>query len=338
MVFVRPEWNRDKHWLGKACLALGAFLFLSLATGRTAAQDEAGAGVPVDVYWQHVEEALEIIEGLDEGDDDAIRTALDSLTTEFSGISAVVLVDGQQMPLDNGYLISMFQEVEPDLNRLEAYLKAVLTSRSRWPDPSHDAADLAPLATILARPEFQSVPEEPGLFQRIWRQIIDSLLDFLVRLFPESAGELGPLVRLILTIIGFIALVAVLFFTLRGFLAGLVAEADSAKSGDGSQEIISADQALEQAHAFSKSGDYRSAVRYLYLSSLLLLEERGVLRYDRTQTNQEYLRSIAGKPELAAVLRDVIDVFDRVWYGFQSLDDQDFSHYAGRVEELKQQR
>ena len=70
----------------------------------------------------------------------------------------------------------------------------------------------------------------------------------------------------------------------------------------------------------------------------MLLEERGLVRNDRTQTNQEYLRSVAGRPELASVLRDVIDVFDRVWYGFQALDEQAFAHYAGRVEQLRQQR
>jgi hypothetical protein len=68
------------------------------------------------------------------------------------------------------------------------------------------------------------------------------------------------------------------------------------------------------------------------------LEERQLVRYDRTQTNQEYLRSVAGQPELANTLRDVIDVFDRVWYGFQSLDERAFSHYASRVEQLRQQR
>ena len=52
----------------------------------------------------------------------------------------------------------------------------------------------------------------------------------------------------------------------------------------------------------------------------------------------EYLRGVAGKPELAAILRDVIDVFDRVWYGFQSMDEKAFAHYARRVEQLRQQR
>jgi hypothetical protein len=79
-------------------------------------------------------------------------------------------------------------------------------------------------------------------------------------------------------------------------------------------------------------------VRYLYLSSLLLLEERDLIRYDRSQTNQEYLRSVAGRPELAVILQDVIDVFDRVWYGFQSLDSRAYAQYQARVEQLRRQK
>jgi hypothetical protein len=77
------------------------------------------------------------------------------------------------------------------------------------------------------------------------------------------------------------------------------------------------------------------AVRYLYLSALLLLEERGLLRYDRSQTNREYLRGVVHRPDLAAILQEVVEVFDRVWYGFQPIDEAEVSHYTARVAELR---
>jgi hypothetical protein len=103
-------------------------------------------------------------------------------------------------------------------------------------------------------------------------------------------------------------------------------------------ELLTADTALQRAQQYSGEGDYRTAVRYLYLSALLLLEERGLLRYNRSLTNHEYLRSLAHQPELAAILRDIIEVFDRVWYGFHALDLAEYEWYAGRVEVLKRQR
>ena len=79
-------------------------------------------------------------------------------------------------------------------------------------------------------------------------------------------------------------------------------------------------------------------MRYLYLSSLLLLDERGLLRYDRSKTNREYLSSLSNTPELSEPLNEVIDVFDNVWYGYHSLDEETFKHYSDRVEELKEKK
>lgn len=320
-------------------LAMGILLLLfSLSTIPAQAQDGAGQRVPIEAYWRQVEQALQIVQGLKGASDEEARAALNALADGFKTIAEVELADRRPLPLDNSYLVARLQDPEPDLDHLEATLKAILAARGRWPDPSHDSQDLIPLAEILARPEFQALQEEPGPLEQLWQRIGDLLLDLLSRLYPESAAGLGPLIRLVLTVAGLVALMAAFLFVLRSVLGDIVADEESlAADADGSSPV-NADQALAQAHSHSRRGDYRSAVRYLYISSLMLLEERELLRYDRTQTNQEYLRSVAGRPELAAILRDVIDVFDRVWYGFQSLDEQAFAHYAGRVEQLRQQR
>ncbi len=320
-------------------LALFVFLLLlGLSTTLARAQAEAGRTVPVEAYWQQVERALQTIQELDEADVEAARPALNALAADFEAIAAVELADGQQIPLDSGYLVARLQDPEPDLERLLTILRAALAARDRWPDSSHDRQDLVPLAEILARPEFEAAREEPGPIQRLWQRIVDSLLGLLLRISPESAGGLGPLIRVVLTVAGVAVLIVALVFVSRSILNDIVAEVESPAVGQDGSPLVSADQALDQARSHSRRGDYRSAVRYLYISSLLLLEERDLVRYDRTQTNQEYLRNVADNPELAAILRDVIDVFDRVWYGFQSLDHQAFSHYASRVEQLRRQQ
>jgi hypothetical protein len=307
---------------------------------RRCDQESVSGAVPVDVYWQLIEKTLTSVRELKDAnaDADTIQETLGDLASEFSAISAVDLTGDRRLPLDSGYLVTRLIDPAPDLASLEAYLMTVQAARDRWPDPSHDNQDLVPVAEILARQEFQVIQEEPGLIGQLWDRITNWLLELLIRIYPQSAGGLGPLIRVALTVIGMVALIVALVFTMRGVLADIVAEEESLTTDDEGLSLISADQALDRAHAYSKGGDYRSAVRYLYISSLLLLEERELLRYDRTQTNQEYLRSVAGKPELAVILRDVIDVFDRVWYGFQSLDEAAFSHYAGQVEQLRQQQ
>jgi hypothetical protein len=79
-------------------------------------------------------------------------------------------------------------------------------------------------------------------------------------------------------------------------------------------------------------------VRYLYLSALLLLDERGLLRYDRSRTNLEYLRTVRDSPDLVRPLRSVIEIFDRVWYGFEAIDPRTYQEYVERVDELRKQR
>jgi len=70
----------------------------------------------------------------------------------------------------------------------------------------------------------------------------------------------------------------------------------------------------------------------------LVLDEKRLMRYDRSRTNREYLRSLSSKPELVKPLRDVIDVFDRVWYGFENVDEQTYQSYVKRVDELREKK
>src|SRR5262249_19603408 len=82
--------------------------------------------------------------------------------------------------------------------------------------------------------------------------------------------------------------------------------------------------------------DYRSAIRYLYLSSLLLLDERGLIHYDRTLTNREHLRQVANLPHLVEALRPVVNTFDRVWYGFEPVDETMYQEFRQNVDRLHQ--
>ena len=36
--------------------------------------------------------------------------------------------------------------------------------------------------------------------------------------------------------------------------------------------------------------------------------------------------------------RDTVEVFDRVWYGFDAIDDATYGDYAARVAEPRQQK
>ncbi|RMD73583.1 MAG: DUF4129 domain-containing protein, partial [Chloroflexi bacterium] len=81
------------------------------------------------------------------------------------------------------------------------------------------------------------------------------------------------------------------------------------------------------AAAARQAGDRRSAVRYLYLAALLWLDEQGLLHYDRSLTNREYLQQLRDQRSLRDRLAPVVNTFDAVWYGQQVIDEQAFARY-----------
>ncbi len=289
--------------------------------------------LPLDAYWQTLADIRDNLSSA-EADDTAVRQ---TAVTTLAAITEIELPDGRFQAIDHSYLIRQLQNEDNSLRDLAALLTVTLSSRHGWPEPSLPQLDEAALTSILSRPEFNYTPDEPNFLQRLWQNIRQAIEDFFLGLFPEGSTIRLPLANL-LVILAAVLVVGVLAYALRGFLADFTSSAVMSAEDELGGEPLTADLALQRAQALSGGGDYRTAVRYLYLSALLLLEERGLLRYDRSLTNREYLRTVAHRPELAATLREVIDVFDRVWYGFQTLTASEYEAYAQRVETLRQQK
>ncbi|MCB0086165.1 MAG: hypothetical protein KDE47_34730, partial [Caldilineaceae bacterium] len=152
------------------------------------------------------------------------------------------------------------------------------------------AARLALLQQVLARPEFT---QRESIGQRLQRW----LSELGARLFPAASGQrargigqLGPFVFWAIVIVGGGALILLLSYWLQGLLAGLVGDAEARRRTlDGDEAPLTAHSAREQAARLAQDGSYRQAVRQLYLSALLTLDERGVIQYDRSLTNREVL-------------------------------------------------
>jgi hypothetical protein len=71
-----------------------------------------------------------------------------------------------------------------------------------------------------------------------------------------------------------------------------------------------------QLQHFLQIGDHRQAVRYLYLKSLRLLNDRGLIRYQnhKTLTNREYLGQLGSDPRRGP-FSDLTIAYEKVWYG-----------------------
>jgi hypothetical protein len=286
-------------------------------------------------YGRLLADSYTIVADLDALSPEAQDTILRRLTNRWAAVTAVTLPDNQELRLDHSFVLTQLRARPADAARLQGLFREMEAAVNQWPDARPDADDLAALAQILAQPEFDWV--EPARTWRDWLRDwllvqLSDLLDWLL-----GRGELSSFSWLnwLLTLVGFVLLAGAVLYALRSLRASWTGDADLNGNGRLVDEAISADEALRRAQHLSQEGDQRTAIRYLYLSALLLLEERGLLRHDRSQTNREYLDSVAHRPELAAILREVVEIFDQVWYGFQPIDDVAVGHYTARVAELR---
>lgn len=326
-----------KHWLANRwIIKSGYILGIGLLWLVWSPFVQAQTTLTLDAYWAFLDELLPQVEALaDLSDTEQIQTRL-LLADQVAEITAVSLPTGQIIPITQSHLQTMLANPNLDPAIIARHLQNQLDSRHQWPPALVDRLDQQTLDSILNRPEFQYPLQEPTWWEQLWERV--------QLWFWEQISQLSPQISASNWLTGFILFITsliiglVLFFVLRRLWANFTPEAHLNLNHDPHLDNITADIALQRAQESSTAGDYRQAVRYLYLSTLLLLEERDLLRYDRALTNREYLNRLAHRPDLAAILQDVVDVFDRVWYGYQPLSEGEYGRFSDRVQTLKQQK
>ena len=306
-------------------------------------------GLQTDPFWELVarSEAVLSAESISDAD-------LDNLILEWEIIDEATH-NGRTVAVNTDYIVSALETVrdqtgdERDTESVAALFRTLSAAQASWRAGETDAGGptiegvMGDLDAILAEERFNPEEREPlidwdALAQRFW--------DWLMQRMPESAPNVTPpsaptvagqgVVWVVVALTGLL-LFSVLFYLLRGISLGFVRDgsANLRRTIDGELGPLSSKEALQEATNTAEAGDYRTAVRYLYLSTLLTLEDKGLFRYDKSQTNREYIESVSGRPQIAALLRDVVTVFDRVWYGFRSIDQETFNRYRQRIETLQ---
>ncbi len=125
-----------------------------------------------------------------------------------------------------------------------------------------------------------SLRAEPPQVNPILRWLSELLDRVLKDLWAGGASD----TRWIWLIIGGVILVIALLYFWRHARRVFVAES-ALPPVEQDERPQSSTQALDNAQRLAGAGDYRAAVRQLYLGTLLILDERGKLRFDKTLTN-----------------------------------------------------
>lgn len=201
-------------------------------------------------------------------------------------------------------------------------------------------ARLDALESVFALPQFSQS-------ETLWQRFTNWIYELIARFWPSGNGispTLGQLIAWAVVIIGGIGLIILLSYWLQGLFGSFAKDAATRQqNADGTGVPLSASQARQQASQYAQTGNYREAVRSLYLSSLLSMEESGVIRYDRSLTNREVLNQLhtrttaentTGNEAVEEHLRPIVETFDAVWYGVREPDATTFESYEQEIDGL----
>ena len=170
--------------------------------------------------------------------------------------------------------------------------------------------------------EFQyetKVVETPSLWDRFWR--------WFWRLYGDIISS--PAGRVTMNILYWaLGIGAILFFVFKitrmNRLAMFAKDSVSNLPYDINSEDINAipfDEAISEA---LKNGNYRLAIRLLYLQNLKILADRNLILWQPNKTNTDYWRELKNE-SLKQSFKNATNIFEYAWYGSHTVSSNDFS-------------
>jgi hypothetical protein len=301
-------------------VAVCALLLFSLVTLTLHAQEDS-ALLDEASFWVLLEQTdIQVRSALDQHD---LASASERLLPLWNTIKAI-RADDAIIAIDTRWITEPLATTDEQAwITLQRRVRALLDFHAQRTASAEGAASFEALEDVLQDPRFQYIELTPTPIPTRAPQ---------VDLQPATEAVTPGLSQVILIAAGLIAVAAFLLYFARGLNVTPVDLPVSASSDD---EPTSAAQAVDVAANFAAVRDYRSAIRYLYLASLLHLDERGLIRYDSTLTNREHLRQVREQPQLYELLRSVVNVFEDVWYGYASVDEGFYQQYRQNIDRLQ---
>lgn len=166
----------------------------------------------------------------------------------------------------------------------------------------------------------------------------EDILSKLFSLHDRRTGTFRSLIGIgtagVLLWIGCLILICLTLFFIQQIRKNLVVEVGDEIAESEMDNVTTAQAALTQSEVAATSHNFRDALRFLYLSAILHLQERGILTYDKSLTNLEYLHTLQAHAELQEVLRPVIQVFDDVWYGYKPCNADTIANYRELLQKV----
>lgn len=248
------------------------------------------------------------------------------------------------MRVDNRYLKQLMQQsiTSDDAGHRDALRTELL-------DRLYALDELAENGIILDTSDYRAAASriasdknfQPQQKTNVFSYFLDKFFDWLRSLFsgnpdiPETKQQIditdyGWLAKTLLYIVyalGLALLGYVIYWAYKQYRRNT--SPDDALPSSPTQSIIEPGESTDyEVHAslasqFAGSGEYRKAIRHLYIALILELDTRLILRFDKAYTIREYLAYAEKQSITRELLRLLIQAsaqFEYSWYGHQTTD------------------
>jgi len=314
-----------------AILTIASLLLIPLfltSTGSLQAQDRST--LTLDEYKATLQSVRLLLDPSDNP-----QAALENAQIKLQQIMTVTFASGVSIPVWS--LLSDVRTPEVAISRIDTVIEQISLS-------VHDQGEerLARLQAVLDRQ-----PKNP--LAEWWQRFLRWLRDFFRQFArnnpppPEALLRTGETAGWVIMALVVVMIALLLSFWLKAILGNIIADRRLRRKNSEDDLPTTAAEARQEAQQLAQAGNYREAVRRMYLAALLGLDESGLIHYDRTLTNREVLAQITpihgtddrGKTAVQTHLRPVVDTFDRVWYGIHEPDAQSYRSYVAEIDELE---
>ncbi len=317
-------------------------LVLLIARGATAAG--------LKDYGERVSEAAEEVRLMLEAED-RVEDTIEGVrqVKKLLPKSENVEIGSQVVTIDNGWLHGMLATYETEHNRrkrmeqlteigarLGALEKHLGGAEEGAPEPEARGPKER-IQEVLSRPPYREKTDNPvtAFIKETRRKVIAFFTDLLRKIFGGMFGQGSgaSVLFLVLIVIAVGSAVILAVRMLRG--RGSVKKSDKRRTvlGEEIEAGVTSAELAAAALAAARVGDFRTAMRKLYISLLYELAERDLIEIEAQVTNREYLARISRFAALAISMRYLTDRFDYFWYGMFPSSEADFKEYMERYSE-----
>jgi len=239
------------------------------------------------------------------------------------------LLESYEKETDKQLRLSILNEAAGRLKSLDEHLQRG-QGKPAAADDSQEQRER--LRQILARAEYQERQDTAvGKFikrvlakiREMLFQIRQALFDLVERVF--GAGRTGGIVPQLIVLVVIAAALILAVRMISRFRPPPKRRKKRVVLGEEVEADATPRDLADAAMAAARAGDFRLAIRKLYVSLLYELADRRIIELEESATNREYLARVAAHSSLVPPMSHLTDQFDYFWYGMFPSSNEDFS-------------